>query len=179
MSKTDRFIQAQGSLDGACFLYSLANATQCLTGKRVSDSCWSKLARIVHNARDYLASGVGTANSDDNPTLQEALAQQYLDILSPNVRLKATTIHSIQDGSNPERHLTEQSALVTQNGEHWFCLLDVSDLKAFVACSWVWQRDLQGYREELSPRLSRKYNDTFPVTELVFFGARAIVVSST
>lgn len=177
MSKTERFIQGQGSLDGTCFLYSLANATQCLTGKRVSNARWAKLARIVYNAQDYLANRVGTSNTDDNSALQEALAQQYLDILSPNVKLRATTIHSVRDGSNPERHLTDRSVLVVQNGEHWFCLLDVSDNEAYVACSWVWQRDLQAYSEKISPMLHRTYNDRFSVKDIIFFGSRAILVS--
>lgn len=177
MRKSKRFIQSQGSLDGTCFLYSLANAVQCLTGKQVSDAHWAKLAQAVCNAKDYLTSRVGTSNTDANSTLQEALAQQYLDILSPKLKLQAITVYSIRDGSNPEKHLTNRSTLIMQNDEHWFCLLDISNDEAYVACSWVWQRDLQAYCEELSPKLHRTYNDRLPVKDLMFYGNRAILVS--
>lgn len=177
MSSTNRFIRAQGDLDGACFLYSLANAAQALSGKRISDAVWSKLVRIIHNPQDYLSVKVGTLHTDDNPIFQESLAQQYLNVLSPGVALHANTIHELGDGANPERYIGEKTVLVSADEEHWFCIVDAHDKEVYVACSCVWQRKLINYQEASSERLKRIYNEKFECGKLKYFGHRSILVS--
>lgn len=170
-------ILGQGSLDGACFLYSLANAVQCLSRKPITSSRWSKLVPALVEPRDFLTDRTGTRNSDNDPNLQEALAQQYLQILSPRIPLTVTTLHGLCNHSEPHEAIFDHSVVVMQNAEHWFCLLEVHGGQAYVACSWVWQRDLSLYKESLTPVRQRTYNDCFPITDLEYYGSRALRVS--
>lgn len=179
MSTKSRFIRAQGELDGGCFLYSLVNAVQCLTNTTLTLRSWSKLVAAVHDTRDYLDGRIGTLKTDENSNLQQLLAQQYIDILSPKDKLVAKVIEPIGRNSNLIQYLTPHSLLVMANDEHWFCLLDIERHQAYVACSWVLQEKCNAYLEETTPRLRRISNDNFRASDLVFFRNRAIQVKKS
>lgn len=186
MQGVGRIILAQGDLDGACFLYSLVNAAQCLTQKVVTQelvvqSRWSKLLCAVGNARDFLDGRIGTKHSDSNWRLQELMAQQCMDILCPKTPVIAKTFHGL-DGASVGRYVTSRSVVVMPEPTHWSCVVEVRQENAYVACSARWgqvldsqpKHSLPTYVEDKSPRLKRTYNLKRPTSELKLFEGRAI-----
>jgi hypothetical protein len=174
-----RFIRSQGDLDGACLLYSLANATQTLTGRQVQVAEWSAMIQSLSSTSDFLDNTAGSRASDCDKVAQEALARNALGILSPIQTLTVETKEKLRNGSLTLAKPEEGSVLVCANQQHWFCIVDSDDQFAYVACSWVWQLNPAEYTEQVSPRLHRVFNDAVPLKELEFFKNRALVVRST
>lgn len=174
-----RFIRSQGDLDGACLLYSLANAAQSLTGRQVQVAEWSAMIQSLPSTpstRDFLDSTEGSRASDDDKVAQAELARSALGILSPTQTLTVETVEKLRDGSLALAKPEEGNVLVCANQQHWFCIVDSDDQFAYVACSWVWQQDPASYTEQVSPRLQRVFNDAVPLKELQFYKNRALVV---
>lgn len=174
-----RFIRSQGDLDGACLLYSLANAAQSLTGRQVQVAEWSAMIQSLPSTRDFLDNTAGSCASDDSKVAQAKLARNALGILSPTQPLTVETKEKLRDGSLALAKPEEGNVLVCANQQHWFCIVDSDDQFAYVACSWVWQLDPANYTEQVSPRLQRVFNDAVPIKELEFFKNRALVVRNT
>lgn len=177
-----RTILAQGDLDGACFLYSLANAARCLVPKSATPFMWTKLLSAVgKSARNYLDGRIGTEPSDHDWQLQQSIAQQYMDILCPKNRVIALTFDGL-DGASVGRYVTRRSVVVMPEKTHWSCLVEVRQEDAYVACSARWGQVLESqpkhslptYVEDKSPRLKRTYNLKRPTSELKLFEGRAI-----
>lgn len=55
-----KHIFSQGDYDGACFLYSLANAYFALTGQRPSCGAWDNGIRAIKHGHDFLGGCIGT-----------------------------------------------------------------------------------------------------------------------
>lgn len=172
-----RFIRSQGDFDGACLLYSLANATQALTRRQVLIEDWSAMIQSLTGASNFLDNVAGSKDTDSDQVAQEVLAKNILLLLSPTLLLTAETVIKLKDGSLRRIAPSADTVIVCSNQQHWFCIVDSDDHYAYVACSWVWQRDPGSYVERVSPRLGRIYNDVVKCKDLEFFENRALVVS--
>lgn len=179
-------ILGQGRLDGACFLYAIANAQRCLTGSQHVEVSkerqvrWGEMISLL-NANDYLDSTIGTTKSDDNAKLQEELAYLYISTLDPESNYQVKTIHNLSDRSRFGNHVTQESVLLLPTQEHWYCLVDSQKQSAYLACSAAWQqpkgKGSEGNEERISPRLNRVYNKTMAIKDIKIFQNRAIAVS--
>ena len=178
MTSTKRFIRSQGDLDSACFLYSLVNAVQCLSGKKLLESAWQRLISCTYDPRDFLTSRTGTKRIDDHPHLIAELASRYIATLEPRGKYRVDLLEGLDSTFVEKNPLKKQTLLVVDNGTHWFCMLDSSGGQIFVSCSAVWQNNPAKYTELSSPRLRRTYNDSFPASKLVFFQQRALLVTA-
>lgn len=178
MNNTRRIIKSQGDLDSACFLYSLVNAAQCLSGKELGNKEWQCLISCVYDCKDYLTGSTGTKRIDHLPELISTLTVEYLKVLDPKRDYRVKILEKISKDDDLNTLLTKHSLLLIDNGEHWFCLLEVDDEYAYIACSAVWQDNRNSYREEKTPRLKRIYNDKFPVDELGLIKGRILLVSA-
>ena len=177
---THRIIKSQGELDSACFLYSLVNALQSLSGEELKgvESKWKKLISGVYDCRDFLTGNEGTNRIDHLQGLILALVSDYLKMLNPKKEYSLELLKRINNIQDLRKILTKDSLLMIDNGEHWFCLLDIDRNYAYIACSFVLQQDPSNYKEDKTPRLNRTYNDKFPVNELKEIDGCIILVSA-
>ncbi|KAF0163570.1 MAG: hypothetical protein FD157_2900 [Rhodocyclaceae bacterium] len=179
MARDSYRILGQGHLDGACFLYAIANAMLCLTNRtneRVPQKRWSKMISFL-NAGDFLDGCIGTAKTDDNPDLQELLAYECICRLDPKSKYVVETKNHLTWRSNFDQLATQDTVLLLPTREHWYCLVDTQDKLAYLACSAAWQESRSKYREDTSPRLSRVCNKTIAFKELTIYQKRAILIS--
>ena len=173
---TLRFIRGQGDLDGACLLYALFNARQALTSTRLTQTAWSNALEELHNANAFLDSTRGSEETDSDSEAERMLAETFINALAPEVKLQVRTLKNMRNGSLGKMSPDQNSVIVCSNPQHWFCIVESNDTNAFVACSWVWQRDLNTYFERVSPELDRVFNEVLSLEDLEFFNARALMV---
>jgi len=181
MAKVSYRILGQGHLDGACFLYAIANAMLCLTNRtsrRLPSKRWSEMISFL-NAGDYLDGRSGTAKTDDNPDLQQLLAYECISRLDPQSTYVVVTKKHLTWRSNFDRLVTKDTVLLLPTREHWRCLVDTQDKLVYFACSTAWQESRNKYREGASPRLNRVYNTTAGFKKLRIYHKRAILISRT
>ncbi len=179
MAKNAYRILGQGHLDGACFLYAIANAMLCLTrpeSKSVRPKNWSEMIAFL-NAGDFLDGRIGTQKTDDNAELQALLAYQCISKLDPSSEYAVNTKLGLNSRSDFDEIVTNDTVLLLPTQEHWYCLVDSKDKIAYLACSSYWQKPRDKYEENESPRLRRLYNTDIALKDLDIFQKRAIAVS--
>lgn len=165
----ERFIKSQGDLDGACFLYTLVNAVNCLRGLEIqSPDSWQRLIGDVYDPRDFLRNGIGTARIDEFPEIITRLIGDYVTLLDPSCDYSVKCV-KIQDKTRMRRRrlVSQNAVLLVDDGEHWYVLVDVDQGQVFAACSGTLYMNPQGYVEAKSPNLGRTYNTSFELGELV------------
>ncbi|WP_188895701.1 hypothetical protein [Microlunatus endophyticus] len=174
-------IYVQGILDGACFLYALANAYKALTGKKVTREHWNRaVARLPEPAEFLGGSGAtrlsyGEAVRHIDSTLDafsdsgETFRVDQLDPAAGIVNLcRAVSSDSVvifpYGGQTEFQHLSS----------HMVCGVAVSDgppMRLHLACSFAfWSRYLKSgdYFERHHPDLGRWSNDSVqPDSEVV------------
>ncbi len=163
-----RLIKAQGDLDGACFLYTLVNAVNCLRGRAIPAGAWQRLVGAIYDPRDFLSGDVGTDRIDQYPDLIAKVIGDYVSLLD---RSNAYRVERISD-LDPRNMLTGRSlsrnnVLVVATQEHWFAVVDVDQDEALTACSAEYLISPGRYIEEDSTRLQRRYNSRKSINALV------------
>jgi len=184
MSDTKRRIFAQGDLDGACFLYSIANAYVALTGRApdFAHLC-AALAQVPHPG-DFLNPSVGTTGHYDlDYSLLQSTMERMLALLGgegpDSQRLYVQRFH-VQRIEGP---LSVRSAALLPDArsvvilryqgsshfaddmDHWVCAVahDAALGCLYVACSVRHQRACIGapcgYEERHHPEVDRWSND--------------------
>ncbi len=161
-----RQILTQGDLDGACFLYCLANTAQALTCKPVDAADWIRgILALPFDMRDFMA-GRGTEKLDKDPDSLVALARGFLRELGVN---------SVIVWQDPIRSLQQLRSLATahqvvimavHNDAHWVTVVDVSEEEVFVACSVQALDGAQSSLEQVSPNFGRYYNQRVSFAKL-------------
>lgn len=140
----------QGDLDGACFLYSIANAVVALSGRKPTITQWSNSLQYIPFAADFLKGNTGTKNYDEKPELYEFAIKQALSELSPNRKYKITSFLNIDSIADIDKLINQNSVIILNiNSEHWICIVSVlpSQNKLLAACSDVTNR-IYDYSEE-------------------------------
>ncbi|PBP64981.1 hypothetical protein PSYCIT7_013835 [Pseudomonas syringae Cit 7] len=162
MSKSK--IYSQGELDGACFLYSVANAIRAVTGRAISRPDWRRaIERLPFRTHEFL-SGYGTGVLDQHPDALVAFAKSFAGslrstvVMEPLLRLSAGEM---------EAALEEGKALIVSvdKGEHWVAIVEIADGLAYCACSWEINKKSPAYTERMTSS-GRTYNVIKPVGAL-------------
>lgn len=136
-------IYSQGDLDGACFLYSIANAYRTLSNKEISPSAWSKALKWVCFPEDLLNRSMGTERYNNKTELYQLVINSVLAELS---YYQAEHV-KISKLDNIRKLITDNSVaifcyrVVNDKGKeiinHWTCGVDYT-VKPFgiqIACS--------------------------------------------
>lgn len=165
--KTKRKILAQGDRDGACFLYSIANAVGALACKSLDQDEWLEGVRALpFDMRDYLA-GRGTENLDTNQHYLEGFCHNFLVALG--VKAKITWHKGIKSTVELKNILSPYNVFIMEVDKkaHWIAIVDTDEKDAvFIACSAEALNGTYPYIEEISSRYHRAYNKQSKFTEL-------------
>jgi hypothetical protein len=167
-----RKIYSQGVFDGACFLYSLANAVRSVTRQAISGEDWAhSIAKMPFSTQDLLG-GSGTEKLDHTPGALLLAARMFVEELRDDVVVSEIAGRATAIVEALSSHRAVVAAI--DNGNHWVALLEVCDSDAYYACSWVLHKNTE-YSEELSPG-KRTYNARKPFKKLGLWEGPAFVV---
>lgn len=165
--KPMREILAQGDRDGACFLYSIANAVGTLACKSVDQDEWLEGVRAVPlDMRDYLA-GSGTEKLDSNQHDLEDFCQNFL--IGLGVNAKISWHEGLKSVGELKNILSPYNVFImaVDDGEHWVAIVDTDEIDTvFIACSAEALNGTYPYIEEISSRYHRAYNKQSTFAEL-------------
>lgn len=175
--KNERQILAQGSRDGACFLYGLANAVQALTKTSFNEKTWLTAVRsLPFDLSDFL-SGRGTEKIDDEPDLLISLAKIFLRASGSATDLK--WVHGIYDVLTIKTQLSKKTVLVVEidSGGHWVTVVDTADGLVLSACSAMALCSTTKYSELTSDVYGRRFNREDSTAELKINRERVLKIS--
>lgn len=139
-------IYSQGDLNGACFLFSIANAYKSLANKDITKSAWSKAVNGVFFLEDFMDGKLGTERYNANPLLFETVVNHMLGEFSDKVQFEVKHLKSSNLAST-KKYITESSVVIfcfrveNEKGNeilnHWTCGVDLSDVPSEIqlACS--------------------------------------------
>jgi len=165
-------IYRQGRFDGACFLYSIANAVYALTSREISDKKWDEMIDHMPFPVDFLKNDGGTTRYDDKHTIYEFALSNALAIFNTRLKLELVNIKNSKDIKN---HIDKQSVVIFATkggptkyqkdiGSHWVVGVACDTQNINIACSWVWFARDSDYSEDRDQETKRYYNDLFPQT---------------
>jgi len=82
-------------MDGACFLYAIANAFICLTNERPEETEWDNaIDQIPEDYQaDFLKGGVGTENCDEDEIDLQELIEKVLESFSKSTKTEFEIKH--------------------------------------------------------------------------------------
>ena len=183
MGRPRRSIHTQGDLDGACFLYALANAWTALTGQDPTLEEWGARVRQLPLLDELIDPRVGTTASYSNtPALLVEAARRLLSA-NPEASLAVEHLPDLRALSELAGLIDERRVVVlryqgssrfTKDVDHWVCAVatDARSSRVHVACSMRWSdvhRFSDAEYEELEVAFGRRANDSLaePDAELV------------
>jgi hypothetical protein len=156
-------ICSQGGFDGACFLYSIANAYTALTGKKPTQRNWDKALKNIPFLSDFMTSDMGTKQYDENLALYEFTIKTMLDYFSLG-KVKIESYPDMNKVQNIKRLLGKKSVVIVNiKSEHWVVVVDSSDQEFQVACSFELMKKGSKYEEHISKGLKKSFNKTLPI----------------
>lgn len=174
-------IYAQGDLDGACFLYSTANAYRALTGKNIGKSAWANAMRGVFFPEDFLDGGArgGTERYRDNPMLFETALKHMFSCFSEKNGISLNIAPQTVKGIGGIKKLISPTSVVIfcykveKSGKieinHWTCGVGYSDspIKIRVACS------SSDFEENKDEKFNRWFTEEIPddISTTIFDGS--------
>lgn len=152
----------QGDLDGACFLYSIANTVVVLSGRKPTIGQWAKSLQYIPFSADFLNGNVGTKNYDEKIELYEFSIKQALSEFSPNKKYEVTSFPNIKSITEVNKLIDKSSVVILNiNSEHWVCVVSTlsSQNKLLTVCSDVTNRiyDYTESRAEDGRFFNREY----------------------
>ena len=173
-----RKILAQGDLDGACYLYSIANSYFALTSKQLTSAQWKhSLCASPFKLDDYL-SGQGTEALDHTPDYLEGLCRNFLGEIK-NARFEVTRSENVSSRSLRAALSEKQVVIVAfSDGDHWVSIVDADQQKFYLACSAVALTSKAPYKEEKSPNFKRAFNKTSSFDDLRIWNKYALLVKN-
>lgn len=173
-----RRIFAQGDLDGACYLYSIANSYAALTFKQLTGTQWKHSLRALPFKLDDYLSGQGTEALDDTPDYFEGLCRNFLGRIR-NTRFEVARSEKVSSSSLRAALTEKQVAIVAiNNGEHWVSIVDADQQQFYLACSAVALASKTPYKEERSPNFKRAFNKTSSFDDLRIWNKYALLVKN-
>ncbi|WP_157354269.1 hypothetical protein [Aromatoleum toluclasticum] len=177
-AKMTRRIFAQGDLDGACYLYSIANSYVALTSKQLTGAQWKKSLRASPFKLDDFLSGSGTEALDGTPDYFEGLCRNFLE------RIRSTQFHLTRNENVTAKSLRasltdNQVAIIAINdGEHWVSIVDADQNQFYIACSAAVLSSASPYLEQRSPNFQRAFNRTSSFADLQIWNRYALLVKN-
>ncbi|GAB3102554.1 hypothetical protein G8770_10300 [Aestuariicella hydrocarbonica] len=162
----NRKLKSQGDFDGACFLYSIANAVISLNDT-VTVENWSHAISSLPKAGLFLRQNVGTLAFDDDGKKLEGVAQRFLKSLSSN---KFKVVLDPGNRQKIDRLIDENTVAIVSTPEHWFVVTEVHDNTVFVACSDTFNAHGHKQPEERSPKFGHISNLRIKLSDLRVYG---------
>lgn len=165
MKKTRRIL-AQGDRDGACFLYSIANAAGALTGRVVTQPKWVKCIQSLPFIMSDFMAGRGTEKIDWKPHYLEGFCHDFLSALE--VPSEVSWREGLKSSKQLASLLAKDQLFImgVYDDAHWVTIVDTDGEVVFIACSSEALDGEHPYSEKLSPRLKRVYNKQSTFAEL-------------
>ena len=177
-----RTIHTQGDLDGACFLYAIANAYSAISGKFPGLQEWGARVQELPHLAELIDPSVGTTASYANaPELLAQVAEQLL-VVGSDPGLAVRPLPTVQTLAEVVELIDECSVVVlryrgasrfAKDVDHWVCAVaSEAPTRLHVACSIRWSdvyRFTEGEYEEWEVSFARRANDSLeePAAELV------------
>lgn len=169
----NRKIKSQGDLDGACFLYSIANAVISLNGN-VTPENWSDAIELLPKSQFFICQDIGTLAFDDDGEKLEIVAQRFINALTDETfKLKLYK----KNRKNMQSLIDDDSVVIICNPEHWFVVAEVYNDTVFIACSDALNSLGNLYLEELSTQFGHISNLKVNLNELSVHGNMAFCVT--
>ena len=151
-----RKILSQGELDGACFLYSIANAAAILTEKSMRKK-WKPFINTLPFKTDQFLNGDGTKSLNDNQHLFETIANEFFKTSKIDATCESKIIKTHKE-LREEITGTSIAIACINDGEHWLTICEVDSKYAYTACSSALIDSPSNYLEKPSEKLKRIYN---------------------
>lgn len=150
-----RTIHAQGDLDGACFLYSAANAYSALTGRKPNLARWARAIQNVPHPADFLDPTCGTTlNYEQDPNLLGHALETIFDAVAtdgPRIDFtwhpeaaEYTDVAELVDNRSVALFRYMGNTRYARDMDHWVCGVATRrrtierPLRIYVACSSRW-----------------------------------------
>jgi len=114
----ERKILSQGELDGACFIYAIANAFLCLTGRRPTQHKWDKAIDVLPFKEDFLKGGTGTERCFDSETNMGDVVSNVLQQFSIGTKINKFEVSFYPKVNNKQDIFN----LITYNALTIFCI---------------------------------------------------------
>jgi hypothetical protein len=189
--KRRRSIHSQGDLDGACFLYSAANAYTALTGRSPDLARWARAVQGVPHPADFLDPTCGTTlNYEQDPSLLgDALETICAAVGKEGPRIDFTW-HPEAAGLEDVTELVDSRSVAlfryhgntryARNMDHWVCGVAVRRPRleragrVYVACS---SRLVDAYPESPYLYREREHRNGRRSNDVVIDDGRATLVN--
>jgi hypothetical protein len=163
----ERKILSQGEFDGACFIYAVANAFLCLTGKRPTQHKWDKAIDVLSFKKDFLKGGTGTERCFDEEIDMRAVISEMLQQLSKGTKGNfkfEVTFYDTVNNKNELYNLIKFNTVVLFciDQEHWVVgsSFNQEDGILYITCSsQLLENSL--YYEISDNKFGRPYNAFF------------------
>jgi hypothetical protein len=155
----------QGDLDGACFLYSIANSVVALTGQKPSTKEWSNALKFIPFSHDFIDGEVGTVNYDEQSEIYKFAVKQALSEYSPNKKFNVEIFPELTKTQEVEKLISKNAVVILNiSSDHWICVVDteVAEKTLLAVCSDLGER-VNSY-QEVKCRFGRTYNEKYVVT---------------
>lgn len=154
-----RRVLSQGEYDGACFLYSAANAYRTLTRRKPTQRRWNEALKWIPFASDFITDN-GTLRYDDNMALYKfALERIFREFGGTKVSFKITPYPNLTSPSKLIDLIKKDSVVVLNvDSEHWIVCVEVNQNNVLVACSDQLRIMRAKYAEYVSDSFRRYYN---------------------
>ncbi len=169
-----RTIHTQGDLDGACFLYAIANALTALTGNSPDLKAWGSCVRELPHVVNFIDGSVGTNGFYETAPGALVSAAERLLASASSTEFLVESDGEAQSLEVVAKMIGERSVAVlrylgssrrAKDVDHWVCAVAGADppLRLHVACSIRWSdvyrfTDEEYEEEEVS--FGRRSNDT-------------------
>jgi hypothetical protein len=151
-------------MDGACFLYSVANAAKALTrNKNVSPQRWTDMLQTIKRAGDFMDQQIGTENCDSRPQHQNTMVSRMMAALAPT---DGITVSLVADEHLTGRRLAAlidpETVLVVGTLDHWVCAVDVDEEgRNLLVADSSQLHEVGGYVEQGAGQFGRISNNTW------------------
>ncbi len=159
MNKSNKII-SQGEYDGACFLYSAANAYRTLIQKKPTQKRWNEMLKWIPFASDFISTN-GTLRYDNDMALYKFTLERYFNnnSSSSSFSFEISPYPDIKSPSELSKLIQSNSVVILNiNSEHWVACVELDNKCAFVACSDQLRIKRENYIEYKSPIFKRQYN---------------------
>lgn len=159
----DRKFLIQGDLDGACFLYSIANSAVLLSSRKPTTKQWGNALQYIPFSADFLNGELGTKNYDDQHEIYSFAIKQALSEFSPSKNYKIKSYPQFEKIEDIKNLISSSSVVILNiNGDHWVSVSDLSISKKslFTVCSDLGDR-VNNYQENLCDNYGRYYNKVY------------------
>lgn len=158
----ERKLLSQGELDGACFIYAIANAFICLTGKKPTQSNWDKAIDILPFKEDFLKGKIGTERYYENKINMTEVISNVVEQFSKYTKFKFRVLpHDRMNQKKELCKLIKHNSLVLFciDQEHWVIgsSFDKEDGILYISCSFQ-LIETPMYNEKSDKKFGRPYN---------------------